>query len=81
MKLYKRPDSPTWQLAYRCPTTGERKRVSLNYQGSKQRALVVAEELVARTREEAHSARVHGASVSLAAPWGCISTSSTRLGK
>lgn len=66
MKIYKRPDSPTWQLAYRDPETGDRKRVSLNFQGSKQAALVRAEDFLARAREEAHSKRVHGLTVSVA---------------
>jgi integrase len=67
MKVYKRPESPTWQLAYRDPTSGDRKRVSLGYQGSKQNALARAEEFLARAREEVHSKRVHGETITVQA--------------
>jgi len=81
MKVYKRPDSPTWQLAYRCPRTGDRKRVSLDFKGSRAGAQVAAEALVARQREEAHSERVNGLSVSLAGAVGLYIESLEAAGK
>lgn len=81
MKVYKRPDSPTWQLAYRCPRSGTRKRVSLDFKGSRAGAQAAAEAFMARAREEAHSERVNGLSVSLAGAVGMYIESLAAAGK
>jgi integrase len=61
MEIYKRPDgrSPSWQIDYVHPVTGERRRESLKFAGSKVEAQKRARALMARLEAEAEDA-AHG---------------------